>query len=853
MADLVNSTRVSFKATYVPSTIQQEERPQVGRALEKMAYLRSLNTTPEELRQLRETGQAAPGLLDLMGQLAGDGSVTAIARYGPRVAAMPTSELAAFGRAVAETRRATSPGSAAQAIALAESLAYKGVLEPVGWLHLERMEMSPVGVEHGELVHSVPLTPRETVNITHREWTVTTQTFESLVQDSLEGFSETGVTDKTDLSQTTDTEAKHSSALDVSGGMSATYNGGTYSVTASAAVDYKQQSDVSESVKASVAHSAAITKQASSRSRKEHKQSFRVSSVAGAEDLAVRVITNPSDTHAMRVDYFQLLRRWKVDLIRYGLRMTYDLVVPNPGFDLIQKVLELASLGQQIAAGHTFDVPLTAITPSTWATYAHDFDAEVDPPPQDPIELVQTVSLQKSIDAFNFSTMAFDLPDGYAATGGHFHAQVNLDDGDYGSGHRAQINLLLEPNGASGQFPNKGGTLDVDLTANTVVGHTGQPSLVYNYYNVDSGAVIVSLTASPTQAAMTAWQVRAWTQLRQADEDNYQADLQRMKDRQAELAAEIGEFDSLTLRKMEHEEIMRAVLTWLLGPRFTLMPGEIAALFEGHPDPTAATPLEMVYKPVDQLTTAEWGEVIQGRGELIKFLHNAIEWENVLFFVYPYFWDHAYNWPFKRFLVHPDPVHREFLRSGCARVVLTIRPGFETAFATLLECGDATQPPDQNSPYVTLAEETRNYAMTNYENIPPANPDNNVRELLYPQQRAAWNDIQYLMMLLEDYRTAHGRYPTTAEGLGVLSPRPQGPVPAADPWGRAYQYTSPGAHNDYDLASYGADGKPGGTDLDSDITSWAEGSVVGRWYEYTPTGALDVSINTILPTKPEPA
>jgi hypothetical protein len=850
MGDLLNSTRISFKATYVPSTIPPQERPQTGRALEKLAYLRSLDTTPEELQRLRETGQAAPGLLDLVGQVAGDDSVAAIGRYGPAVAAVPADDLGAVGRAVALIRSSTSPASAARAVALAESLAYKGVLEPVGWLHLERMEMTPVGVEHGELVHSVPLTPKETVNITHREWTVTTQTFESLVQDSLEGFSETGVTDKTDLSQTTDTEAKHSSALDVSGGMTASYNGGSYSVTASAAVDYKQQSDVSESVKASVAHSVAITKHASSRTRKEHKQSFRVSSVAGAEDLAVRVITNPSDTHAMRVDYFQLLRRWKVDLIRYGLRMTYDLVVPNPGFDLIKKVLELASLEQQITAGHTFDVPLSKITPSTWASYAHDFDAEVDPPPEDPVELVQTVPLQKSIDTFTFSTMAFDLPDGYAATSGHFHAQVHIGDGDFGSGHRAQIGLMLE--GSSGQFPNKDGSWDIDLTKNTVVGHTGKLSLVYDYYNVESGAVIARVTASPAQAALTAWQVLAWNQIRQADEANYQAGLQRMKDRQAQLTAEIGEFDSLTLRKMEHEEIMRAVLTWLLGPKFTLMPGEIAALFEDYPEPPA-TPLEKVYKPVDQLTSTEWEEVIQGRGELIKFLHNAIEWENVLFFVYPYFWDHAYNWPFKQFLVHPDPVHREFLRSGCARVVLTIRPGFETAFATLLNTGDATQPPDEKSPYVTLAEETRNFAMTNYENIPPANPDHNVRELLYPQQRAAWNDIQYLILLLEDYRSAHGRYPTTAEGLGGIQPRPQGPVPTKDPWGKAYNYSSPGVHNDYDLASYGADGKPGGADLDSDITSWAEGSVVGRWYEYTPTSALDVSINTILPTKPTPA
>ncbi|HEU5378584.1 MAG TPA: type II secretion system protein GspG [Ktedonobacteraceae bacterium] len=144
--------------------------------------------------------------------------------------------------------------------------------------------------------------------------------------------------------------------------------------------------------------------------------------------------------------------------------------------------------------------------------------------------------------------------------------------------------------------------------------------------------------------------------------------------------------------------------------------------------------------------------------------------------------------------------------------------------------------------------------MTNYENIPPANPDNNVRELLYPEQRKAWADIQALMQLLEQYKAAQGHYPTTSEGLQALQSLPGNPrIPLTDPWGNGYDYRSPGIHNDYDLVSYGADGQPGGTGLDSDIASWAEGSVVGRWYEYTPTSALDVSINTVLPTTPQPA
>ncbi len=39
-----------------------------------------------------------------------------------------------------------------------------------------------------------------------------------------------------------------------------------------------------------------------------------------------------------------------------------------------------------------------------------------------------------------------------------------------------------------------------------------------------------------------------------------------------------------------------------------------------------------------------------------------------------------------------------------------------------------------------------------------------------------------------------------------------------DPWGTAIEYRRPGQTGKYDLISYGADGRPGGTEFDRDIT-----------------------------------
>jgi len=41
-----------------------------------------------------------------------------------------------------------------------------------------------------------------------------------------------------------------------------------------------------------------------------------------------------------------------------------------------------------------------------------------------------------------------------------------------------------------------------------------------------------------------------------------------------------------------------------------------------------------------------------------------------------------------------------------------------------------------------------------------------------------------------------------------------------DPWQNEYVYRSPGEHGDYDIISYGADGRPGGEGEDADIVNW---------------------------------
>lgn len=93
--------------------------------------------------------------------------------------------------------------------------------------------------------------------------------------------------------------------------------------------------------------------------------------------------------------------------------------------------------------------------------------------------------------------------------------------------------------------------------------------------------------------------------------------------------------------------------------------------------------------------------------------------------------------------------------------------------------------------------------------------------------------LDQLITALDLYRVDVGRLPTTEEGLNSLLDRPvniarwRGPYlrkiqAINDPWGRLFSYRSPGEHAEYDLVSYGADGKPGGEGENLDIANWAD-------------------------------
>jgi len=584
-------------------------------------------------------------------------------------------------------------------------------VEPVGYLHLERLQFTPVGYERGELVYTLPLLPGETIRLSYREWSRTETEYIKLVATSLETATEDALSEKSELSQSFKTEQQHSSALNASVSTSADLG----PIKISTSVGYNSQNSESRSREYAAKHSREITKKASSRAKQEHKISFRVTTEYEVEEESYREISNPLD-RAVRWDFHRLMKKWRIDLYRYDVRLTYDIVLPEPGSYLLRKYIQLKLLNDALAKPNPFNLSPADITldpdrlPDRLNELMRIYGVSLDPPPDEYVYTAvheeQTFSNQRIVGVGYLDIM---LPEGYEF---------------------CVWNATGSAVTANGDKPKTAGKIDTRLSFNTNQLNSGAKKgnhyvwqYVYDWaeeITAEPGSVLsisVWVTGKLTDQALKEWQVQCFERLADVAKARYESKQQRLRRLRDDLLAELGREDALMLRKIEKEEIMKGVLRWVLGPTFRFYPSDLPRLslnesgqleYYAEGGQGIISDEDVVYEPILK------------HGEIIRFLHHAIEWENVNYVLYPYFWTDDTRWDFKQFLYHDDYVHRSFLRAGAARVVLTIRPGYEKAFLSFMETGKLGELLPEGEAYMTIADELKAMAQTSYPYTPSA-------------------------------------------------------------------------------------------------------------------------------------
>lgn len=86
------------------------------------------------------------------------------------------------------------------------------------------------------------------------------------------------------------------------------------------------------------------------------------------------------------------------------------------------------------------------------------------------------------------------------------------------------------------------------------------------------------------------------------------------------------------------------------------------------------------------------------------------------------------------------------------------------------------------------------------------------------KRQRARSDVATYAGAVDSFYLAKGDYPPTRSGLGVLVPEFIKTL-RNDPWGNPYQYLRPGRTGAFEIISYGADAREGGTGANADVSN----------------------------------
>jgi hypothetical protein len=171
---------------------------------------------------------------------------------------------------------------------------------------------------------------------------------------------------------------------------------------------------------------------------------------------------------------------------------------------------------------------------------------------------------------------------------------------------------------------------------------------------------------------MQAWQSSVIQALCAARQQQFEAAKAAARAELDSLVTQQAELPTLVLRKDERIEVMRGVARQLVNP----------------------TGIKLAEAPA----------------EIVRFVHEAIEWESMTYFLYPYFWQKI-DRPLE--IDHPDMLRRDFLRAGWARVLVPVRAGFEQKIMSYVYTGSvgALAPATMRS----VAEQVRDEATQRFD------------------------------------------------------------------------------------------------------------------------------------------
>ncbi|WP_394660720.1 hypothetical protein [uncultured Chryseobacterium sp.] len=239
--------------------------------------------------------------------------------------------------------------------------------------------------------------------------------------------------------------------------------------------------------------------------------------------------------------------------------------------------------------------------------------------------------------------------------------------------HNAKVWVYHPTNGSEIAYTSDGGTsFGVIGGINT----EGTVKVPYKGKYLSTVTLMITLNCRLSDAFIQSWKTESFNTIIKAYEEAYkkfQEEQARLDAEQKEKEAAAKERQGNFYRYMEHDTLKHNCIAYLLQD-YLITLGQVTT--NGADDTTKMDNFQVYLSDnLDQYAA------------LAKFMEQAFEWEIMDYTFYPYYWANRKSWQEFYLTESMDPLFRSFLQAGMARIIVTVKPGFEAAVQFFLETG----------------------------------------------------------------------------------------------------------------------------------------------------------------------
>jgi hypothetical protein len=272
------------------------------------------------------------------------------------------------------------------------------------------------------------------------------------------------------------------------------------------------------------------------------------------------------------------------------------------------------------------------------------------------------------------------VPEGYQAVAASVYASFsNWDSG------QAYVDIAV--GSAAHRWTHAGG---VGFWNTSMNNETSTVPFALFTFRVAMIASSVEIRCARTERKMHQWKLSTHAAIRQAYDKQMRDYEDALAEAQNRAANEAHGISPEANAQLIRDEMKRLTLTLLTNQQFDMF-NAVATGPYGYPQ-------------MDN-------PVAEAQGAYIRFFEEAFEWQEMMYLFYPYYWAHKSSWQKRVLFSDDDPQFEAFLKAGAARVVVSVRPGFEKAVAHFMETGqiwDGGDPPTITDPaYLSIIDEIK--------------------------------------------------------------------------------------------------------------------------------------------------